>query len=195
MFECVHSAKAEWYNIGLKLGLKPHDLDSIRGEDDECLRRVLKMWLQKSETLQPTWRSLLKALRSEIVGREDVAQDIEKYLKSKMETMDSTRQEESKEGSATEESTTHERTRAPQVGHGVSTAVQGVDGRDSGRQSGTRSIDTPEGRSCSNRCSQALVCVGVLLLLLVFAAVVLKVSGYGQPEEDGIAGTFANGHH
>ncbi len=92
VLQLLYSARTKWYNIGLVLGLNPHDLNSIRGEDDECLRRVLEMWLQMSESLQPTWQSLLEALRSEIVRHEHTAQEIEKYLKSQMETIDSTRQ-------------------------------------------------------------------------------------------------------
>ncbi len=132
VFQLLYSAKAKWYYIGLVLGLEPHELDSIRGEDEDCLRRVLNVYLQKTETLKPTWQSLLDALRSKIVGQEHVAQEIEKYLKSKMkstrqeeskmETVDSTRPEESKmeavdgtrpeefkESTAIKESTTQER--------------------------------------------------------------------------------------
>ncbi len=137
VFECTYGARAEWYNIGLKLGVHPNDLKSIRGDDDKCLRRVLEIWLQMHVTLKPTWQSLPEALRSKIVSREDVAQEVEKYLKSKMETVDSTRPEESKESTATEESATqeqeipraHEVRRTIDNGHGLNTAAQHAEGQ------------------------------------------------------------------
>ncbi len=110
VLEHAYSARARWKNIGLVLGLDPDDVESIHGLDDgECLKEALGKWLRNSETLKPTWQSLLEALRSKIVGHEHAAQEIEKYLKSKKEIMDSTHQEEPKEGTVTQERTAQAR--------------------------------------------------------------------------------------
>ena len=43
--------------------------------------KLLEVWLQSS--LNPTWSDLVKALRSSIIGRPDIADEIEdKYIKS-----------------------------------------------------------------------------------------------------------------
>ena len=73
----------EWYNLGLALGLLPRTLDVIQSQNVDpttCRRTMLTDWLRKkdhvSQTGHPSWRTLVRALRSAIVNREDVANDI-----------------------------------------------------------------------------------------------------------------------
>ncbi len=69
---------ADWENIGLGLRLKSGTLDAMKGpfkEPKDCLRDMLKEWLNTSP--DPSWRSLIQALRSPIVGKEGVARRLE----------------------------------------------------------------------------------------------------------------------
>ena len=70
-----------WYDVGLALGLLPRTLDVIQSADlITCRRTMLVEWLrQKDEVLQkgrPSWRTLVKALRSPPVNRVAVANEI-----------------------------------------------------------------------------------------------------------------------
>ncbi len=56
----------------------PDDLDNIRKEsqdNDERLEKVLAKWLRQL-SLNPSWESLTECLRSEVVGRKNLAMDI-----------------------------------------------------------------------------------------------------------------------
>ena len=73
----------EWYHLGLALGLLPHTLEVIKTQSADlrtCQCTMLVEWLrQKDQVLQkgrPSWRTLVKALRSSSVNRVDVANDI-----------------------------------------------------------------------------------------------------------------------
>ncbi len=69
--------------MGTELGISQDDLDNIEDEGDnneECLENMLRVWL-RTPSLCPTWKALVKALRDQTVGREDVAIEIKKkYL-------------------------------------------------------------------------------------------------------------------
>ena len=72
-----------WYDVGLALGLLPRTLDAIQIQSADlimCRRTMLVEWLrQKDQVLQkgrPSWRTLVKALRSPPVNRVDVANEI-----------------------------------------------------------------------------------------------------------------------
>ena len=78
----------EWYHLGLALGLLPCTLDVVQTQSANlitCRRTMLVEWLrQKDQVLQkgrPSWRTLVKALRSPPVNRVDVANDIAKKHK------------------------------------------------------------------------------------------------------------------
>lgn len=73
----------EWYNLGLALGLLPHTLDTIQSQNADpstCRRTMLTDWLKKKDQVpqngSPSWRTLVIALRSATVNREDIANDI-----------------------------------------------------------------------------------------------------------------------
>lgn len=75
----VWEGRAKWYNIGLELGLTAGTLDAILQTNkhvvDDCFRAMLKEWLSKSDPF-PTWSSLAKALRTQPVGLEQLAEQL-----------------------------------------------------------------------------------------------------------------------
>ena len=67
-------ARVEWYNIGLSLRISPDDLDTIQKDQHNtkpCYMEMLKVWLRKRP--HPSWSKLAEALRSPLVGYEDLA--------------------------------------------------------------------------------------------------------------------------
>lgn len=70
----------EWMNLGLALGIKYPVLKTIKANAPQdlklCLNEVIDKWL--NECYPSSWKSLSDALRSTIVGRNDVASKIEK---------------------------------------------------------------------------------------------------------------------
>ncbi len=76
--ELVDVCAADWENIGLGLRLKPGTLGAMKGpfkEPKDCLRDMLKEWLNTSP--DPSWQSLIRVLRSPIVGQESLARRLE----------------------------------------------------------------------------------------------------------------------
>ncbi len=75
----------EWENIGLALGLKPGILGGIKGPyklPKDCLKDMLREWLNRS--VDPSWQSLIRALRHSNVGMMQLAKDLEtKYCREK----------------------------------------------------------------------------------------------------------------
>ncbi len=74
----LREVRADWYDIGLALNLKPGDLDAIKGPykyPKECLRETIKAWLNTSP--DPSWEAIVQALRSPIVSRDNLAEFLE----------------------------------------------------------------------------------------------------------------------
>ena len=69
----------KWYNIGLQLNLQPGALDHIKEHKDanSCLREMLKHWL-KGVHPSPTWKLLIKALKSRSVSEADLAKRLKR---------------------------------------------------------------------------------------------------------------------
>lgn len=74
-------ALSKWKRMGLQLELEQHELDAIRSQDHvTCYSRVFDLW--KKRTHPPfTWATVLKALRAPILGENELAQEIEKWLR------------------------------------------------------------------------------------------------------------------
>ena len=73
--EAAWEARAKWYNIGLKLNIDPGTLDTIKGNYDSIddqFQAMLTTWLKINP--RPTWGALAIALRSRIVGYEQLAE-------------------------------------------------------------------------------------------------------------------------
>ena len=69
---------ASWNAIGIQLGLSTDELDIIRansGDVEECLRKVLQKWYNM--TPNPTWREVITALRSPLLGEMKLAKELE----------------------------------------------------------------------------------------------------------------------
>ena len=74
------SARSEWYNIGLGLGLSADELKSIDQKErkpGDCLREVLIEWLKKRN---PRKSQLIEALRQPCVGYEQLADDLRTWV-------------------------------------------------------------------------------------------------------------------
>ena len=85
--QAVRDARAEWFNIGLELGLSIFKLNKIEGlhdrRVDECFSEMLTVWLQQLDP-PPTWSALIGALRSPTVRYKELA----KHLKSEVTDSD-----------------------------------------------------------------------------------------------------------
>ena len=70
---------SKWYNIGLQLSLQPGVLDRIKEHKDanSCLCEMLKLWL-KGVHPSPTWKLLIKALKSRSVSEADLAKRLKR---------------------------------------------------------------------------------------------------------------------
>ena len=71
------TAADKWEDIGIMLGIKPSELDTIKSAENRipqsCLREMLKLYLQK-DSPPPSWAAIVEAL--EFVGEETLAAQI-----------------------------------------------------------------------------------------------------------------------
>jgi len=68
----------KWYDIGLQLNLPVGTLDKIREQYSDpqiCLREILKNWLVTVNPY-PTWRTLVKVLKSRAIGEHSLAKEL-----------------------------------------------------------------------------------------------------------------------
>ena len=68
----------DWYSLGLELGLPVHQLDTIRRDGYDEADRKRKMSLNWMDTGVASWSSLVEALKSPLVNKEGVAEQITK---------------------------------------------------------------------------------------------------------------------
>ena len=64
----------DWYDLGLQLKVRTGTLDNIRADFTAArhrLREMLKAWLTTGDN--PSWRTLIDALRSQMVGASQLA--------------------------------------------------------------------------------------------------------------------------
>ena len=71
----------KWFELGLALGLKQPTLDAItlNHKPADYKREMLTKWLNQVNGCKPTWKALVKALRSPIVQCYNTANEIEQY--------------------------------------------------------------------------------------------------------------------
>ena len=78
ILEAISSVQ-EWQSLGLKLGLKKHQLDAIaidkRGIVNECKMEMVSKWLNSNKA---SWQCLVKALRSPLLEKTSLAINIAK---------------------------------------------------------------------------------------------------------------------
>ena len=78
VLEGVLDAAAQWYNLGLKLKVRTATLDSIQEDftaTQHRLREMLKAWLNTGDN--PSWNTLIDALKSPLVGASQLAAALE----------------------------------------------------------------------------------------------------------------------
>ena len=74
----VLDVSADWYDLGLQLKVSIGTLDNIRADFTAAkhhLREVLKAWLKTGDN--PSWKTLIDALRSPVVGASQLAAALE----------------------------------------------------------------------------------------------------------------------
>ena len=88
----VNPIAAKWKELGLSLGLNSSILDTIEAgkssNPTSCLYEVLNQWLKKNHDVkkygEPTWKSLVKAVRDPAGGADNsLAEKIAKKHKSR----------------------------------------------------------------------------------------------------------------
>ena len=77
ILDSISTLTAEWFKLGVTLGLSYDTLKTIesdhRGDAHRCLTEMVIAWLQLKDNSQPSWRSLASALSSPSVGRVEIA--------------------------------------------------------------------------------------------------------------------------
>jgi len=71
----------KWHSLGIQLGLPPELLNAIEQnyskDSQRCCVQMFHEWLVHPE-LEPSWSSLIEALKSDFVCRRDVACELER---------------------------------------------------------------------------------------------------------------------
>ena len=79
VLEAVWEARVKWFNIGLKLGISPGTLNTIKKNNnqdpDDCLTAMLEYWLNNGNP-KPSWAAVAKALKSPTVGYAQLAEEL-----------------------------------------------------------------------------------------------------------------------
>ena len=73
----------KWYNLGLRLGISVHILDSIEHDARECntaCRKMFQAWLK--DNCKGSWTDVIAALRSNSVKEDSVADKLEEMIVS-----------------------------------------------------------------------------------------------------------------
>ena len=81
--EALHDVRSKWEDVGIEL-LGKNETDAIKKERanncGECLTEILSIYLKRSNP-EPSWSSIIAALRTRTVGESQLAQDLEqRYL-------------------------------------------------------------------------------------------------------------------
>ena len=72
--------KSQLSHLGMVLGLSRHRVKGMK-DSDFFLEDMISLWLQEADQVAtrsgvPTWRSLVKALRHELLGQNGIASRI-----------------------------------------------------------------------------------------------------------------------
>ena len=77
ILDSISTLAAEWFNLGVALGLSSGTLWEIesnyQGDAHRCLTEMVIAWLQMKDNSQPSWRLLASALSSPLVNRIEIA--------------------------------------------------------------------------------------------------------------------------
>lgn len=68
-----------WNKFGQALGLDPHELNNIEGNNETCLDKVLESWLKQNYDTRahgkPSWSVLTRAVRDPNGGNDSALAD------------------------------------------------------------------------------------------------------------------------
>ena len=92
--EALYDAHTHWYDIGLELDVDPETLKTISTEHSSPGERLREMILLRLKSSTLTWRLIIESLRSKIVARNDVANNIEQELIQKEDKISPVRSQE-----------------------------------------------------------------------------------------------------
>ena len=77
ILDSISTLTAEWFNLGVALGLSYSTLKTIESnypkDAHRCQTEMVIAWLQMKDNSQPSWQSLASALSSPSVGRIEIA--------------------------------------------------------------------------------------------------------------------------
>jgi hypothetical protein len=81
--DALFKARSRWEHIGIEL-LSKNDTDAIKAEKGnnivDCLTEMLSVYLKRAEP-EPSWRSIIAALKAKAVGESRLAEELEeKYI-------------------------------------------------------------------------------------------------------------------
>lgn len=81
VYDLVYPVRTKWNSFGLQLKMNYDDLTAIKKEcredPEECLKELLSRWLKRADP-KPTWKALVKALKSKTVGFGGLAQEVKR---------------------------------------------------------------------------------------------------------------------
>ena len=73
----ISNLAAQWFNLGVQLGLLCPTLEAIGcsnlGDPQRCLTKMVNAWLERKDHSRPSWRELASALSSPLINRIDIA--------------------------------------------------------------------------------------------------------------------------
>ena len=82
ILDSISTLTADWFNLGVALGLSYGTLKEIESNYSNnarrCLTEMVIAWLQMKDNTQPSWQSLVSALSSPSMNRTEVANRIAK---------------------------------------------------------------------------------------------------------------------
>ena len=76
----LHPVRGSWYKIGLQLDIPHATLDCFKqnySDQTDLMCETLKHWLETAVDPPPTWEAIVTALRSPIVDKKKVAEQLE----------------------------------------------------------------------------------------------------------------------
>ena len=84
--ENLKNASKDWFNLGLVFGIKFPDVKNIQDQCSDNNRRLTEMVGKRLEATDPehpmTWPYICECLRNSLVERNDVAEEIERCMRS-----------------------------------------------------------------------------------------------------------------
>ncbi len=77
VYLATYAARTKWQQILLVFDVSPNTIDSIKCNEkpDDCYLEGLKVWLRSGKR---SWKDIVKALSSSIVGYNELARTIER---------------------------------------------------------------------------------------------------------------------